>query len=118
LNAALAEAQRRKIPITVAVVDAGGYMVIAERLDGASLASSQTVLLKVRSAVLWQRATSTWLPAIEASHGSQTTYPDVYAGGGGDIILSSGRIIGGIGVGGSTPDIETEIARAAVSVVK
>ena len=117
LAAAEAEAKRRGVPITVAVVDAGGYMILAERMNGASLASSETVLLKAKSAVLWQRSTSTWLAAIEASHGSQTTYPDIYAGNGGEIIVLGGKIVGGVGVGGSAPN-EDAIAKIAAAALK
>jgi uncharacterized protein GlcG (DUF336 family) len=117
LAAAQAEARRRGIAITVAVVDTGGYVVLVERMNGASLASSETVLLKAKSAVVWQRSTSSWLAAIEASHGAQTTFPDVYAGNGGEMIVAGGKLVGGVGVGGSAPN-EADIARIAGAALK
>jgi uncharacterized protein GlcG (DUF336 family) len=117
LAAAQAEAKRRGVPVTVAVVDSGGYIVLVERMNGASLASSETVFLKAKSAVVWQRSTSTWLAAIEASHGAQTTFPDLYAGNGGEIIVSGGKIVGGVGVGGSAPN-EGDIAKIAAAALK
>jgi uncharacterized protein GlcG (DUF336 family) len=114
--AAEAEARRRGIAIAVAVVDSGGFLVLEERMTGASLASSETVFLKARSAVLWQRPTSSWLPAIEASHGSQATFPDVYAGNGGEMIVAGGRIVGGVGIGGSGPN-EAEISKLAANAL-
>ena len=115
--AAQAEARKRGITIAVAVVDSGGTLVIAERMTGASLASAQTMLLKARSAILWQRSTGSWLPVIEASHGAQITYPDLYAGNGGEPIVAGGRMIGAVGIGGSGPN-EADISRLAAAALK
>jgi uncharacterized protein GlcG (DUF336 family) len=83
---------------------------------GASLASSETIFLKARSAVLWQRPTSAWLPAIEASHGAQANYPNMYAGNGGELIVVGGRIVGGVGIGGSGPN-EADIGKLAAAAL-
>ena len=115
--AAEAEAKKRGIAISVAVVDSGGYLVLAERMTGASLASSETPFLKAKSAVLWQRSTSTWLPAIAESNGAQTTFPNLYAGNGGEMIVAGGRIVGGVGVGGSGPN-ELDISRLAAAALQ
>lgn len=115
--AAEAEARKRGVAISISVVDSGGYLVMAERMTGASLASSETPFLKAKSAVLWQRSTSTWLAAIEASHGAQTTFPNLYAGNGGELIVMGGRIVGGVGIGGSGPN-EADISKLAAAALK
>lgn len=114
---AQAEARRRGVAISVAVVDAGGHLVMAERMNGASQVSAQTIILKARSAVVWKRSTSTWLPAMLESHGAQATLPELYAGNGGEFIVSGGKIIGGVGIGGSGPN-ELDISRMAAAALK
>jgi glc operon protein GlcG len=115
--AAQAEARKRGINITVAVVDSAGYLVLEERMNGASQASTETVMLKAKSAVMWQRPTSAWLAAIEASHGAQTNYPGVIAGNGGEMLIVGGKIVGGVGIGGSGPN-ELDIGKIAAAAVK
>ncbi|HTK35705.1 MAG TPA: heme-binding protein [Caulobacteraceae bacterium] len=114
--AAEAEAKKRGVAISVAVVDTGGYMVLAERMTGVSEASSETVFLKAKSAVIWQRPTSTWLPAIAASNGAQLNYPHVWPGAGGEVVVAGGRTIGGVGVGGGAA--EGEIAKIAAAALR
>ncbi len=114
--AAEAEAKKRGITISVSVVDSGGHLVMAERMTGASLVSAETPYLKAKSAVMWQRPTGSWLPVIEASHGAQLTFPDLYAGNGGDVIVVGGRIIGGVGIGGSGPN-EADIVKLAAAAL-
>jgi uncharacterized protein GlcG (DUF336 family) len=114
--AAEAEAKKRGVAISVAVVDTGGYMVLAERMTGVSEASSETVFLKAKSAVIWQRPTATWLPAIAASNGAQLAFPHVWPGAGGEVIVAGGRTIGGLGVGGGAG--EGEIAKIAADALR
>src|SRR4029453_10864032 len=52
LDAGLAEARRNGWEVTIAVVDAGGHLMLLSRLDNASPSSVKTAVGKARTAAL------------------------------------------------------------------
>jgi len=114
--AAEAEAKTRHVAVTIAIVDSGGNLVLEHRMDGASLASVDTALAKARSAVMWQRPTASWA-SVAAASPAPLSLPHVIVSAGGELIVSGGKIVGAVGVGGSLPN-EGEIAKMAASSLK
>jgi glc operon protein GlcG len=114
--AAEAEARKRNVAVTIVVVEPNGTIVLSERMNGASYASSETAPNKARSAAVWMRPTSSWIEAARNSPGV-IGMAQVVATNGGELIVSGGRTIGAIGVGGSAPN-EGDIAKIAVAAVK
>ena len=113
--AAEAEAKRRNVAVTIAIVDSSGTPVYLQRMTGASIASAETAPLKGKSAVEWQRPTSSWIAGVSGGgNPSPLLFPHVLSTNGGEMLIRDGRIIGGIGVGGSGPN-EDAIAKAGVA---
>ena len=109
-SAAEAEAGRAGLEVIIAVVDAGGHLVCLHRMDNAQFGSIQVAQAKAESAVAFRRPTKIFEDSL-----AQT--PRILALSaampvdGGLPLLSDGKIIGGIGVAGATPEQDGTIAK-------
>jgi glc operon protein GlcG len=119
--AAEATALQANAKVGIAVVDANGDLVLSERIDGASargVASSQG---KARAALLFGLPTKQVKDTIDAGKpvSATITIPVADAHGlvinqGGLPILKDGKVIGGIGVGGSASSEDERFAQAGL----
>jgi uncharacterized protein GlcG (DUF336 family) len=109
--AALAEATRRSVSVSAAVVDAGGHLVAFGRMDGAEIAGPVLAVDKAYTAVANRIATSEL--ATLAGPGGELF--GLHANGGGRFVIFGGglpitvdgAVVGGVGVSGaSTADDE------------
>lgn len=109
--AALAEATRRSVLVSAAVVDAGGHLVAFGRMDGAEIAGPVLAVDKAYTAVANRIATSE-LATLAAPGGELF---GLHANGGGRFVIFGGGlpivvdgdVVGGVGVSGaSTADDE------------
>ena len=123
-DTAIAKAGQAGIAISVAVADAGGHLVVLERMDGGRFHSLHSATTKAVCAASNRRPTS--------SHGAQGQSLDVahalglaLAAGperwtameGGCPILIDGECIGGVGVSGGDWATDERIAREAVESI-
>jgi len=117
-------AENAGIAIAVAVVDAGGHVILVERMDGGRFHTVQSATTKAVCAASNKRPTS--------AHGAQAQPLDtVHAIGlalaagvdrwtameGGCPILVDGECIGGVGVSGGNFEFDERVARAAVASI-
>jgi glc operon protein GlcG len=118
VDAAVAEARRLGAPGgAIAVVDAGGYPVALERLDGTFATAGTIALGKARTAAIFGRPTKALENAINGGRASMlaliTTAGATPMQGGVPLALD-GRLVGGVGVAGAaSADQDSEIAEAA-----
>jgi uncharacterized protein GlcG (DUF336 family) len=113
-EAAVDESERRGVLTAVAVVDARGDLIVAMRMDGARHYYPDIAYGKAMGAALWQA------PSRELSgrSGNNSVQQRVNSLHGGRIVFAPGAIplkdngvvIGAVGVGGSGPDSDEEIA--------
>ena len=123
--AAVEEAEARHLPVSVAVVDAGGNLVSFARMDGAEIAGVVLAPDKAYTAVANSCATHELAEA--AAPGGPLFGLHAAAGGrfvifGGGIPLreagqASGRIVGAVGVSGA-PDPADDVACAEAAVAR
>ena len=107
MDAAEGEANRNNCPVAIAIVDSGGHVVMAHRLDNTQLASMRIAEAKARTAVEFRRPTRVFEDAIAGGGiGLRVLTFGVSAAEGGVPIISGGRIIGAIGVSGGTSEQE------------
>ncbi|WP_085171727.1 heme-binding protein [Mycolicibacterium iranicum] len=118
IAAAHAEAERRSILVSAAVVDAGGHLVAFGRMDGAEIAGPVLAVDKAYTAVANRIATSE-LAALAAPGGELF---GIHANGGGRFVIFGGgvpvtvdgMVVGGIGVSGASAAEDEACALAAV----
>ncbi|MBC2667004.1 heme-binding protein [Novosphingobium flavum] len=119
--AAQAEAEKLGKPLTVCVVDAGGYAIGLERMDNARALQPSIALAKAYSAAVMQRPTRMlkWWADNDPHLFSQVArmgHQPVVAGDGGVPIKKGGVIIGGLGVSGGTGQEDEDVAMVALKV--
>ncbi len=123
-DTAIALAAAEGIAISVAIVDAGGHMLVLERMDGGRFHTVHSSTTKAVCAASNKRPTS--------AQGAQGQSLDtVHALGlalaagaerwtameGGYPVLIDGECVGGIGVSGGTWEFDDRAARAAIEAI-
>lgn len=118
VSAAHAEAQRRSVRISAAVVDAGGNLVAFGRMDGAEIAGPVLAVDKAYTAVANSMSTADL--AVLAAPGGELFGLQANGGGrfvifGGGVPLHAGEVIvGAVGVSGASTADDIACAEAAV----
>jgi uncharacterized protein GlcG (DUF336 family) len=118
-QAAIDAADKRGEKFVIAVVDAGANLISLTRMDGAWLGSLELAQKKARTSRAFD------MPTEDLQEMSQPGGPlygieggtdgFVTIGGGLPLKLSDGEVVGAIGVSGSTPDADIEVAKAGVA---
>jgi len=120
LAGARVKANALKVPMSFAVVDAGGYLVALVRMDGAGLLTPSVAHSKAYTAAMFRRASAELgkmaetRPQFFASIVNIGSVP-LIAGGGGVLIQQGGEIVGAVGASGGTPDQDVECAHAGLA---
>lgn len=124
LAAAIAKAEEFGIAVTVAIVDAGGHMLVLERMDGGRFHTVHSSTVKAVTSASNKRPTTTKgaqgqdLDTLHAIGLSLAAGPARWtAMEGGFPVLVDGQCLGGIGVSGGDWKQDEDIAKAAVSAV-
>ena len=117
--AAQAKAMEVGKPVTVVVVDSGGFSVASERMDGARPLTPSIAIAKAYTAAIMQRPSHMLMAWSESQPNyfaqvSRMGHQPIVATGGGLTIKKDGRILGGVGVAGGTAEDDQEIAVAAL----
>ncbi len=122
VQAAHQKALAMGVKMNIAVVDAGANLVAFARMDDAWLGSLDISIKKAKTARFFDMPTGAIgglsqpggpLFGIEHSNGGLITFP-----GGLPINDGSGKIIGAIGVSGSTVDDDHAVAEAGVRAIE
>jgi uncharacterized protein GlcG (DUF336 family) len=120
LTTARAKASELKVPMSFAIVDAGGYLIALLRMDGAAVLTPSIAHSKAYTAATLRRtsaevgALAESRPHFFASIAHIGAVP-LIAGGGGLPIRQGGEVVGGIGASGGTPDQDVECAQAGLT---
>jgi glc operon protein GlcG len=124
MTAAIAAAHEAGIAVSVAITDAGGHLILLERMDGGRFHTVHSATTKAVCASSNKRPTS--------ARGAQAQPLDVthalglaLAAGaerwtameGGLPIIAEGECIGGIGVAGGDWETDERIARTAIAAI-
>ena len=124
LAAAIAKAEEFGIAATIAIVDAGGHMVVLERMDRGRFHTVHSSTTKAVTAASNKRPTTTrgaqgqeldTLHAIGLSLAAGANRWTAMEGG--FPIIVDGECLGGIGVSGGDWQQDEDIAKAAVEAV-
>jgi glc operon protein GlcG len=121
---AIAKAREAGIAIAVAIADAGGHLVVLERMDGGRFHTVHSATTKAVCAASNRRPTSAQgaqAQPLDVAHAiglALAAGPERWtAMEGGFPIVAVGECIGGIGVSGGDWETDARIARAAVEAI-
>jgi uncharacterized protein GlcG (DUF336 family) len=119
IDAAVAQARKLSVPITVVAVDESGVTKEMLRMDGAPLVSVQTAINKAYAAAAIGMPPDDFYAAIESDEAAVAefgTRPGLALIAGGLPVLTDGEVAGAIGVAGAmTAAEDRRIAEAAIS---
>lgn len=124
MAAAIAKSEEIGIAATVAIVDAGGHMILLERMDGGRFHTVHSSTTKAVTSASNKRPTTTrgaqgqdldTLHAIGLSLAAGANRWTAMEGG--FPIFLDGECLGGIGVSGGDWEQDQDIAKAAVDAV-
>jgi glc operon protein GlcG len=121
---AIEHAQKQGIALVVAIVDAGGHILLIERMDGGRFHSVHSALAKAVCAASNRRATGPRgaqgqaLDTVHALGLALAAGPERFTSmEGGFPVLIDEHCIGGIGVAGGTFEFDEQVARNAVRAI-
>ncbi len=124
MAAAVAKAKETNVAVTIAIADAGGHLILLERMEGGRFHTVHSSTTKAVCAASTRRATSARGAAnqeLDVTHALGLT---LAAGGerwtameGGCPVLIDGECIGGVGVAGGDWTTDERIAQAAVEAI-
>ena len=124
LDTAVARAKEAGIAVTVAVVDAGGHLVVLERMEGGKFHTVHSATTKAVCAASNKRNTGAKGAvgqALDVAHAlglALAAGPERWtAMEGGAPIMAGGECIGGVGVSGGDWETDLKIAQAAVEAI-
>jgi glc operon protein GlcG len=124
MASALGLAEQAGVAVTVAIVDAGGNLLLLERMEGGRFHTVHSATTKAVCAASNRRATGArgaQGQALDASHAiglALAAGPAHFtAMEGGCPILFGAECVGGVGVAGGSFELDERIARAAVESI-
>jgi cob(I)alamin adenosyltransferase len=110
------EAESRSLVLAMCVVDAGGHVIAAQRMDGVALGAMRLAEGKAYTAVLWGTRTGDFTESTQpggADWGWNTTDDRIVVYAGGIPLLADGRLVGGLGASGGLADEDEACVVAA-----
>jgi uncharacterized protein GlcG (DUF336 family) len=123
VDVALAKAREKNLgPMAVAVLDAGGYLIVLKREDDATIIRPQIAIEKAWTAVAFGTSSGDMEERAKARPYFVGALSDMAAGkiipvAGGLPIRKNGVLVGGVGVTGAQSSDDEECARAGLAAV-
>jgi glc operon protein GlcG len=104
--------------VAIAVLDDGGHIVLAERMDGAVLVTTRFAVAKAKTAVMYHAPSAVFADALNKGHLAILRLPEVVPFGGGFPLVADGQLIGAIGCsGGKAPTDDVTICEAGAAAL-
>ena len=117
MAACLAEAQKQKWNVTIAIVDDAGYPLLVERMDGCGPISAEVAMGKARASAVTRRPTKFWEDRIKERPAFMTFPSEGQMFQGGLPLMHQGECVGAIGVSGVQSHEDEQVANAGVAAL-
>lgn len=124
LDTAVAAAEREKLAISVAIVDAGGHTILVQRMDGGRFHTVHSATVKAVCSASNKRPTTSQGAVGQQLDTTHAIGLALAAGAerwtameGGCPVIVDGECIGGVGVSGGNFEFDDRVAREAVESI-
>jgi uncharacterized protein GlcG (DUF336 family) len=118
LAAAEDAATKGKAHLGIVVLDGGGHLVAAERMDGAALVTVEFARKKAMTSVLYKAPTDVFSDGLGKGGTAILGLPGVVPFGGGFPLKAGDKVVGAIGCsGGNAPTQDSEVCKAAADTL-
>jgi uncharacterized protein GlcG (DUF336 family) len=118
IAAAMAESKKNGWNHVIAVVGTAGNVIALQRLDLATIASSEIAPAKARAALNYRFPTKAYQDRLANGEIFILGLPGMIPAAGGIPIVVGGKIIGAIGVSGAAPIQDHQSAQAGIDALK
>ena len=116
--AAEAEADKRKVQVTICIVDDSLNLLFLQKADGAALNTLQFAQKKARHAAFYKSPSKNGADQVKDGHVEALAYPEFFPNQGGLPIVVDGQNLGGIGVSGAPSEVDEAIGQVALDTLK
>jgi glc operon protein GlcG len=118
--AALGEAEKNHWPSSIAVVGTSGELLVFEHMDNSSFASIDLSIHKARTAARFRSPTKRFAErlAVGSTNAYLLTFDGMIAAPGGSLIVVGDKLIGAIGVSGTTGPHDEQVSAAGANALK
>jgi len=117
MAACIAEAQKNKWAVTIAIVDDSGAALLLERLDGCGAIASTVAMGKAQTSALTKRPSKFFEDRVKERPGFVTFPTPGVMFQGGVPIVHQGECVGAIGVSGVQSHQDAEVAAAGLAAL-
>jgi glc operon protein GlcG len=117
MAACIADAQKNKWAVTIAIVDDSGAALLLERLDGAGAISATVAIGKAQTSALTKRPSKFFEDRVKERPGFVTFPTPGVMFQGGVPIVHQGECVGAIGVSGVQSHEDEQVAQAGVTAL-
>lgn len=120
LETVRAEADRRSLAVSAAVVDASGHVLASQRMDGAALGAMRLAVGKAYTAALWGTRTGYFMESTQPGGddwGWNATDERIVVYAGGVPLYADGQLVGAVGASGGTAAEDEECVQAAADAL-
>lgn len=116
-DAARAKADAEGWTVVIAVLDAGGHLILLERADGTQLGSVQVAQDKARTALLFKRPSKAIEDVVLGGRGNMAHLTGAVPIEGGLPVIVDNQVVGAVGISGVQSHQDGEVAAAGVAAV-
>lgn len=116
-DAARAKAVAEGWNVVIAVLDAGGHLILLERADGTQLGSVQVAQDKARTALLFKRPSKAIEDVVLGGRANMAQLTGALPIEGGLPLLVDGQVVGAIGISGVQSSQDGEVAAAGAAAL-
>lgn len=116
MAAAEAEATKNNWNVAIAILDAGGHLLIFQRLDGTQAGSVKIALGKATTALNFRRPTK-MIEDLAATRPAFLALDGITPLQGGLPVIIDDQVIGAVGVSGVKSNEDEQVAQAAINAL-
>ena len=116
-NAAIERANQDNWTVVIAIVDAGGHLILLNKIDNTQTGSIEVALAKARASAAFKRPTKAFQDGVAAGNVNILSLPGSIPYEGGLPIFYDGKVIGAIGVSGVTAAQDGIVAQAGLDAL-
>lgn len=119
-SAAVREAESHHWPSSIAVVGTSGELMFFEHMDNSSFASIDLSIHKARTAARFRSPTVRFAERIAAGMANAylLSFDGMIAGPGGNLIVVDGKVVGAIGISGTTGPHDEQVSLTGAHALK
>jgi glc operon protein GlcG len=117
MAAAEAVARKNSWNVAIAIVDAGGSLILFQKIDDTQLGSVNIAIGKARTAVHFKRPTKALEEMIVGGRQVFLAVEGITPLQGGLPVMADGKLVGAVGVSGVLSTQDEQVAQAAVDVL-